>query len=65
MVEDLDVELKDIVKRYDKTILDKVNLHLTNDSYVSIVGKSGAGKSTFMNILGLIEDFDEGSCNKA
>lgn len=61
MVEDLDVELKDIVKRYDKTILDKVNLHLTNDSYVSIVGKSGAGKSTFMNILGLIEDFDEGS----
>lgn len=62
MIEELNIELKDIVKRYgERTVLNKVSLDLTNESFVSIVGKSGAGKSTMMNILGLIEDFDEGT----
>lgn len=60
MVEEIKIELKDIKKSYDKVVLDKISLELTNESFVSIVGKSGAGKSTFMNILGLIEDYDEG-----
>lgn len=60
MIKELYIELDDIEKKYDRVILDKVSLQLCNDSYVSIVGKSGAGKSTFMNILGLIEDYDGG-----
>jgi len=41
-------------------VLKNINLDIDNDSYFAIEGKSGSGKSTFMNILGLIEDFDDG-----
>jgi putative ABC transport system ATP-binding protein len=41
-------------------VLSDVNLDVTNDSYVTIVGKSGSGKSTMLNILGLVEGYDRG-----
>lgn len=60
MVEDLEITLQGIKKKYDKPVLENICLSITNYSYITIVGKSGSGKSTLMNILGLIESFDEG-----
>ena len=41
-------------------MLQDINLEVTNDSYITIVGKSGSGKSTLLNILGLVEGYDAG-----
>ena len=57
---DLYLELKHIQKSYLRPVLSDVNLDVTNDSYVTIVGKSGSGKSTMLNILGLVEGYDRG-----
>ena len=57
---DLHLELKHIQKSYLRPVLSDVNLDVTNDSYVTIVGKSGSGKSTMLNILGLVESYDRG-----
>ena len=57
---DLHLELKHIQKNYLRPVLSDVNLDVTNDSYVTIVGKSGSGKSTMLNILGLVEGYDAG-----
>ena len=57
---DLHLELKHIQKSYLRPVLSDVNLDVTNESYVTIVGKSGSGKSTVHNILGLVEGYDAG-----
>ena len=57
---DLHLQLKHIQKSYLRPVLSDVNLDVTNDSYVTIVGKSGSGKSTLLNILGLVEGYDRG-----
>lgn len=59
-MKDLDLRLSHIRKSYDRPVLTDLNLTVTNDSYVTILGKSGSGKSTLLNILGLVEDYDEG-----
>lgn len=60
MIKELEIELKNITKAYDRPVLRDINLTINNDSYITIVGKSGSGKSTLMNILGLIEEYDDG-----
>ena len=60
MIKDLEIELKNITKEYDRPVLKDINLTIKNDSYITIVGKSVSGKSTLMNIRGLIEEYDEG-----
>ena len=57
---DLHLQLRHIQKSYLRPVLSNVNLDVTNDSYVTIVGKSGSGKSTMLNILGLVEGYDRG-----
>ena len=57
---DLHLQLKHIQKSYLRPVLSDINLDVTNDSYVTIVGKSGSGKSTMLNILGLVESYDAG-----
>lgn len=59
-MKDLDVVLSHLTKSYMRPVLKNINLHLTNDSYVAVVGKSGSGKSTLLNILGLVEGYDSG-----
>lgn len=59
-MKELDLELKHLQKSYLRPVLTDVNLHVTNDSYVTIVGRSGSGKSTLLNILGLVEGYDSG-----
>ena len=59
-MKELNLELKHIQKSYLRPVLSDVNLDVTNNSYVTIVGKSGSGKSTMLNILGLVEGYDAG-----
>ena len=54
------IDLKDIYKIYvdgDSEIraLDGVNLHIDKGEFVAIVGQSGSGKSTCMNIIGCLD----------
>ena len=54
------IDLKDIYKIYgdgDSEIraLDGISLHVSKNEFVAIVGSSGAGKSTCMNIIGCLD----------
>lgn len=59
-MKELRLSLNHLQKSYTRPVLTDVNLEVTNDSYVTIVGKSGSGKSTMLNILGLVEGYDGG-----
>lgn len=59
------IELRNIQKYYDigkdkLHVLKSVNLEIEKGDFVVIMGKSGGGKSTLLNVLGLLDRFDEG-----
>ena len=41
-------------------VLKGLNLNIKQGEFVSIMGSSGSGKSTLLNILGILDDYDEG-----
>ncbi len=41
--------------------LNKISFDIKNGEFVAIMGPSGCGKSTLLNIIGLLDDLDEGS----
>lgn len=54
------IDLKDIYKIYtdgDSEIraLDGINLHVSEGEFAAIIGQSGSGKSTCMNIIGCLD----------
>ena len=50
------IELKNIEKSYGKKIvLKNFNLSVERGEFVGIQGESGKGKSTLLNIIGLLE----------
>ena len=60
------LECKNINKSFidfnkNLTIFEKLNFSLDYGKTVAITGKSGIGKSTFLNILALLDDLDSGS----
>lgn len=63
------IELHKIVKKYgNHKVLDNIDISIQEGSMTAIVGESGKGKSTIMNIIGLIENYDEGEliiCGKS
>ncbi|HEX2847577.1 MAG TPA: ABC transporter ATP-binding protein [Chitinophagaceae bacterium] len=59
------VELKGIYKWVNagnnRTFLLKdINLSIKEGEFVSIMGPSGSGKSTLLNVIGMLDDFNEG-----
>ena len=59
------LQLKNIQKKYidaskNIQVLNGVNLSLSKNNIVSLIGPSGSGKSTLLHILGLLETVDQG-----
>ncbi|MEG9327102.1 putative ABC transport system ATP-binding protein [Salinimicrobium catena] len=60
------IEIKDLHKSY-KTggsslhVLKGINFSVAEGELVSIMGSSGSGKSTLLNILGMLDEADEGT----
>jgi lipoprotein-releasing system ATP-binding protein len=59
------LKLKNIQKKYidaskNIQVLNHVNLSLSKNNIVSLIGPSGSGKSTLLHILGLLETVDQG-----
>ena len=62
------IEIKNLSKKYsskngvDCLALDNLSFVLPNNGMIFITGKSGSGKSTFLNILGGLDSATSGSC---
>ncbi|HEY6976798.1 MAG TPA: ABC transporter ATP-binding protein [Chitinophagaceae bacterium] len=41
-------------------ILKDVNLKVNEGEFISVMGPSGSGKSTLLNVIGMLDEFDEG-----
>ena len=54
------IRVKDLCKIYNPgenevRALDHINLEINKGEFVAIIGQSGSGKSTFMNMLGCLD----------
>ena len=59
------IELKNIRKSYrteytNLEVLKGIDLTIEQGEMVSIMGSSGSGKSTLLNILGILDEYDDG-----
>ena len=46
------VEIKNLTKKYNnKTVLDNVNINITNGKIIGLLGKNGAGKTTLIKLI--------------
>ncbi|MED4587678.1 ATP-binding cassette domain-containing protein [Priestia flexa] len=56
------IDLKNISKSFfGKTILTNFSLSITKGEFISITGESGAGKTTVLNIIGLLDKPEKGT----
>lgn len=44
-------------------LLKDINVTIKEGEFVSIMGPSGSGKSTLLNVIGMLDDFNEGEYN--
>ena len=55
------LRLREVTKRFaDRTVLNRVSLEVAGGEYVAIVGESGIGKSTLLNVVAGLEPPDAG-----
>lgn len=60
------IKITDLVKIYrtdevETVALNKFSLNVKEGEFVAIMGPSGCGKSTLLNIIGLLDEMEEGS----
>jgi len=60
------INIDSLVKRFTLgdeiiTAVNHATLHVERGDFIAIVGPSGSGKSTLMNIIGLLDNADEGT----
>src|SRR5688500_1276955 len=60
------IKIKDLEKIYrtediETMALNKLSMEIKEGEFVAVMGPSGCGKSTLLNILGLLDDPDQGS----
>ena len=56
------VSLRNLSKSYDrtKTIIDNINLEISDKEFIVLVGASGCGKSTILRMIAGLEDITKG-----
>lgn len=55
------IEFKNVTKTYgDKVVLDNVSIKISGGEFVSVIGKSGCGKTTFMKLINALLTPDSG-----
>ena len=59
------IKLKGISKNYEISgekivALDNIDIEIKEGEFVSIIGKSGSGKSTMLNVMSMLDGWDEG-----
>ncbi len=59
------LQLKNIIKTYvsgelKQTALKEININFRKNEFVSILGQSGSGKTTMLNIIGGLDKYDSG-----
>lgn len=56
------IELKDICKSFgDHVVLKNFSLKINDNEFIAIIGESGAGKTTILNMISMIDKPDSGS----
>lgn len=65
MSKDLVIELRGVSKTYRKggealTVLDKLDMDVAAGEFLALMGPSGSGKSTILNLVGGLDEPDEG-----
>ena len=54
------IKVKNLSKSFNNhLVLDNISIEIKKGDFISIVGPSGAGKTTFLNILGTIDEYDK------
>lgn len=59
------VKIENMIKTYESKgncteVLKRISLEVKEGDFLAIMGKSGCGKTTLLNIIGLIDTFNEG-----
>ncbi len=54
------IKVKNLSKSFNnQLVLNNISIDINKGDFISIVGPSGAGKTTFLNIIGTIEEYDK------
>lgn len=59
------ISAKNIVKDYDRRVLDNISFTVGNGDYIALVGDNGAGKTTLLRILSGYEKPDNGKVERS